>query len=145
MFEYLRGRSGRAEFWASVGILIVVTVALALLKLNGAGGVMMFLWLLIWARRLHDLNRSSLWGLLPFGVILVLTVVAVTVGGNDLMDAVTYGQTGAGKITDKGLQVLLGFALAVLVVQGGFTIWLGSRRGDAGTNRFGPPPAGLTS
>ncbi len=33
--------------------------------------------------------------------------------------------------------------MALLAVQAGFTIWLGVKAGDAGDNRFGPPPKDL--
>jgi len=140
VLEYLKGRSGRKEYWASVGILFVVALGLAALNLNGASGVMVFLWLLIWGRRLHDINRSSAWGLLPIVAALVIAFVAVTFGGRDLLNAVQYSQSGKGAVSEKGAYAFFGLLAAVLVVQGGFTIWLGVKRGDAGDNKFGPPP-----
>jgi uncharacterized membrane protein YhaH (DUF805 family) len=61
VIEYLKGRSGRKEFWASIGLLLLVGIGLSLLHVNGASGVTMFLWFIVWGRRLHDLGKSAAW------------------------------------------------------------------------------------
>jgi uncharacterized membrane protein YhaH (DUF805 family) len=105
----------------------------------------MFLWLLIWSRRLHDINRPSWWALLPVAAIFAVALAAVAFGGRALMDAVEYSQSGKGDVSERGAYAFFGLVIGALIVQGGFTIWLGSKRGDTDSNRFGPPPAGLGS
>jgi hypothetical protein len=43
-------------------------------------------------------------------------------------------------ITAFGLYIMTGVVLASLLVQYGFSIWLGVKAGDPSENRFGPPP-----
>ena len=140
MIEYLKGRSGRKEYWASIALLLLVGIGLALLHVNGASGVTTFLWFIVWGRRLHDLGKSAVWVLAPLIAMIAVAVAAFAIGGQVLMDAVRYAETGQGPIPTAGLQMFFGLVIVLLAIQAGFTIWLGAKAGDAGDNRFGPPP-----
>jgi len=144
VFEYLKGRSGRKEYWASIGLLLLVGVVLMLLRVNGASGATTFLWFIVWGRRLHDLGKSAVWVLAPIGAMVAVAVAAFLFGGQALMDAMQYSETGTGPISDKGAYLFFGLVVALLAIQAGFTIWLGVKSGEVGNNRFGPPPAGAT-
>lgn len=141
MFEYLKGRSGRKEYWASVGILVLVGIALAVFRIPGAGAATTFLWILIWSRRLHDMGKSAWWVMAPIGVMVVICVAAFALLGGPLMDAMKYSETGNGKVTDQGATLFVALVIALFLIQLAFTIWLGVVKGEVSDNRFGPPPA----
>jgi uncharacterized membrane protein YhaH (DUF805 family) len=140
VIEYLKGRSGRKEYWASIGILLLLGIGLAFLHINGASGVTTFLWFIVWGRRLHDINQSAAWVLAPLAAMVAVAVVGLLFGGPALMDAVKYSETGQGQVSDAGAMWLFGLFAALVLIQAGFTIWLGVKAGDAGDNKFGPPP-----
>lgn len=140
MIGYLKGRSGRKEYWASIAILLIVGIGLALAHVSGASGVTTFLWFIVWGRRLHDFGKSAAWVLAPLVAMIAVVAVAFAIGGQVLMDAVRYAETGQGSTPTVGLQMFFALAVALLAIQAGFTIWLGMKNGDAGDNRFGPPP-----
>ena len=143
MIEYLKGRSGRKEYWVSIAILLIVGIGLALAHVSGASGVTTFLWFIVWGRRLHDFGKSAAWVLAPLVAMIAVAVAAFAIGGPALMDAARYAETGQGPIPEAGLQMFFGLVIALLAIQAGFTILLGARKGDAGDNRFGPPPKDL--
>ena len=143
MFAYLSGRSGRAEFWIGIAMLFAVGIGLAVFQIAGASAVTTFLWIILWARRLHDLGKSGWTMLIPIGLMLLATFGAFAWGGDALVQAMRYAQLPEGKLSEQGARLLLAFAGIIIVIQGGFTIWLGSKAGEPGSNRFGPPPGKL--
>lgn len=140
MFEYLKGRSSRKEYWASIGLLILVGIVLTLLHIDGASAATTFLWIIVWNRRLHDIGKSGWHTLAPIGVMILVSVAAFAFGGDVLMDAMRYSESGNGPVSDRGTYLFLGLVITLLVIQASFTIWLGAKAGDSGSNRFGPPP-----
>lgn len=140
MFEYLRGRSGRKEYWASIGLLLFVGIVLTLLHVDGASAATTFLWIIVWSRRLHDIGKPGWYTLAPIGVMVLVVVAAFLFGGEALLDAMRYGDAGEGPVSDRGAYLFLGLVFVLLAIQAGFTIWLGAKAGDIGGNRFGPPP-----
>lgn len=140
MFAYLQGRSGRKEYWIGVGLLLLVGIGLAYANVGGASGATTFLWVLIWNRRLHDIGKSGWIILAPLGLMIAVAIAGALLGGNELLKAFEYSQKGTGPVTDRGAMLFVGLVIALLAIQFGFTIWLGVRKGDDGSNRFGPPP-----
>jgi uncharacterized membrane protein YhaH (DUF805 family) len=140
VFEYLKGRSGRKEFWASIGLLLLVGIGLALLHVDGASAATTFLWIIVWSRRLHDIGKPGWYTLAPIGVMVLVVVAAFLFGGEALMDAMRYSEAGEGPVSDRGAYLFLGLVFVLLAIQAGFTIWLGMKAGDAVGNSFGPPP-----
>jgi uncharacterized membrane protein YhaH (DUF805 family) len=143
VFAYLNGRSSRAEYWIGIALLLLVGVGLALANVSGASGATTFLWIIVWARRLHDTGKSGWVILIPVALMLVVSIAAFTLGGDELMSAMRYSQTNNGQVTERGAYLFLAFVGVVLLIQGGFTIWLGAKAGEPGNNRFGPPPGKL--
>ncbi len=143
MFAYLSGRSGRAEFWIGIAMLFAVGIGLAVFQIAGASAVTTFLWIILWARRLHDLGKSGWTILIPVGLMLLASFAAFAFGGDELIKVMRFAQTNAGEISEHGVRLFLIFACVIGVIQGGFTIWLGSKAGEPGNNRFGPPPGKL--
>lgn len=84
-------------------------------------------------RRLHDLDRSGWWILLPF-VPIVLGVVLVSVG----MVSALSGAGGMGGIGMAGMAVMgIGMICAIVLL-----IWF-CTAGTSGPNRFGEDPKGI--
>jgi uncharacterized membrane protein YhaH (DUF805 family) len=116
-FWWLQGRAGRREYWASLGCLFAVGLAMEYFpggpKLGSALSiVLMFLQI----RRIHDFGRSGWWAVA--GTFGPLPVAAVLAAASSLEVAVVA-------------TILLALALMILV---------GAIPGSAADNRFGPPP-----
>lgn len=104
-------RAGRKEYWLWVAMLTAVGL------IPGAGAGTQALWLFVFTRRLHDLDRSGWWSLAPMGVAFAILLVGMAIG----VDIPTA-------------TLIAGVSSWV------FTTWLGCQPGDAMGNRFGPPP-----
>jgi uncharacterized membrane protein YhaH (DUF805 family) len=143
VFAYLNGRSGRAEYWIGIALLLIVGLGLALANVGGASGATTFLWVMVWARRLHDFGKSGWIIAIPIGLMIVASAVAFALGGQQLVETMRYIETSTGAISEQGAWQFLGLVGVALVIQGGFTIWLGVKASEPGSNRFGPPPGNL--
>jgi uncharacterized membrane protein YhaH (DUF805 family) len=143
VFAYLNGRSSRGEYWIGIALLLLVGIGLAVANISGASAAVTFLWILVWARRLHDFGRSGWVILIPMGLMIAVSVAAFALGGDELLNIMRYTQTNSGEVSERGAYFFLALVSAVLLIQGGFTIWLGARAGEPGSNRFGPPPGRL--
>ena len=75
MFEYLKGRSGRKEYWASIGLLLFVGIVLTLLHVDGASAATTFLWIIVWSRRLHDIGKSGWFILIGFSMVIAVAAI----------------------------------------------------------------------
>ena len=121
------GRAGRPEYWWF--FLFYAIVYIATLFIPFVGFIVWLALLLpslaVTARRLHDIDRSGWWCLLPIGSGLAGLVVGVVMVVLFEQPSIAAFMTLAGG--------LAGFiALLVFLV----------RAGDAGDNRYGPPPGG---
>ncbi len=135
------GRARRAEFWwfwlLGVGITIGVTTIDFALKMRAPGTLVSLVLLspniAVNVRRLHDLDRSGWWLLIPtaLGVIGAVTLVFSAF-------ALIFNDTGSAEATADALALLAIPAVAV-AVNIGFLVWL-CQRGTRGDNRFGPDP-----
>jgi hypothetical protein len=65
------------------------------------------------------------------------------VGGEGLLKAFEYANTNEGSLSTSEAYAFLGLVLMLLIIQFGFTIWLGLKPGESRENRFGPPPGDL--
>lgn len=90
--------------------------------------------LAVGVRRLHDIDRSGWWILLPLGPILIGAILM----GAGMMQTLTGGAgAGLGGLAMfGGLMLLVGFACAILLL-----VWY-CTAGTPGPNRFGEDPKG---
>lgn len=144
MLDFFTGRSNRQEYWISVALLIVVALVLNILNMQAATAAVTIMWVVTWVRRLHDVDLSGWWAALPIGLLFVLVGAVIAFGGNEVIVALRAIQADdETALTGPAANVVLIVALAGLVIQFGFTIWLGAKKGSAGKNKFGAPPEPL--
>jgi uncharacterized membrane protein YhaH (DUF805 family) len=142
MFSFFTGRSNRQEYWISVALLIVVAFALTALHMESASAAITIMWVITWIRRLHDVGRSGWYALLPIALMIVAVTLGFVIGGQPFINALAAIETMRADVAipDRVLYLIVAVGLAAIIVQFGFTIWLGAKKGDAGNNRFGTPP-----
>jgi uncharacterized membrane protein YhaH (DUF805 family) len=130
MGSFLGGRSDRWEYWTSVALLTAAGLILPMLHVRAAVVALAVMWVVTWVRRLHDINL----------LLVILIAAGFFFGGNDFVNALKQSQTHRVlPISQEGLYRFEGFLLASLLVQYGFSLWLGVKMGDPNANRFGPP------
>lgn len=142
MFSFFTGRSGRQEYWISVGLLIVAAFALSALRMEAAGAAITIMWVITWMRRLHDIGRPGWIALLPILLMIGAIVVGVAAGGQPFLNAIAAleAMNGNAVIPDRIAYLIVGVGAVAVICQFGFSIWLGVKAGDSGQNRFGQPP-----
>jgi uncharacterized membrane protein YhaH (DUF805 family) len=155
------GRIGSQDFMKAGVILIVVGVALSLLKimnpsailLVGTGNILLlYPWITIWVKRLHNGNKS---GAMIFGyiglyiaIILVLTIVVMVMFGDGTLwnaaqayakKEITYSEYMSVVETASEENLALPSLIAG-VIASFITLVIGDKAtpNDAGDNRFGP-------
>ena len=131
------GRAPRSEFWwYQLFYLIIVGVPLAFISetLDNLWSLLNFIpALAVSCRRLHDIDKSGWWQLLPM-VVLPLFMLGFALRGFDLVDY-TSGLFGS-PIAWAG--IVIGIGLYILLI-----VWF-ARQGTPGPNRFGQDPFGRT-
>ena len=142
MFSFFTGRSNRQEYWISVALLFAVALLLEALHMQGANAAVTIMWIITWLRRLHDIGKPSWWALIPIVLLIAVVFAGFALGGEPLVKALTaiQSQDANYAIPDNIVYLLAGVGVAAVVIQLGFTIWLGVKKGDEGSNRFGAPP-----
>jgi uncharacterized membrane protein YhaH (DUF805 family) len=138
MGSFLGGRSDRWEYWVSVALLTVAGVLLPILHVRAAVAALFVMWMVTWARRLHDIGISGWVALIPGAAVIVPILLGLLIGGNHFRNVLaTWSSNGADHVSQRDM-ALLGFVLVSAAIQYGFSIWLGIKAGDAASNRFGP-------
>lgn len=131
------GRLGRQDFWLGVLILAVVGAVVSRLPFIHWLAILL-LWpqFCIGAKRLHDIGRSAVLLVVPFGVFLVCTVIATVVGGlAGLITGAVFGfgaGVGAGAVTG-GLIMTVSWVVSLA-----FLLWVGLTPGVPHDNQYGP-------
>ncbi|NEX91875.1 DUF805 domain-containing protein [Caulobacter sp. 17J65-9] len=142
MMSYWGGRSRRKEYWLTLVAVLAAAVIMNVVLPNGpSSGVMTVLWSMAYVRRLHDLNRTGWWVAALFGLQLAVLGLALALGGQGALAALA-GDAAAVDTPEGQVDLLVGMGgvVVALLMQAGFSLWLGVVRGDAGDNRFGPAP-----
>jgi uncharacterized membrane protein YhaH (DUF805 family) len=136
------GRIGRQDFWIGFAILVAIGVVLGWIPVLGwlISLALCYAQVCLGSKRLHDMGRSGFLMLLPFAVIVVLTVMGMMFGG--LAMVAGYGHGGAvGAGAMAGMGILFGLVgLAGFILNIGFLLWMGLTPSQPGENRYGPEP-----
>ncbi|MEI9964536.1 MAG: DUF805 domain-containing protein [Caulobacteraceae bacterium] len=139
------GRSSRKDYWAGVVALVAAWVLSHLLHVFAPiiWILLIYPWVCVYAKRLHDFGKSAWLMLIPFAVIAVCVVMALIFGGaSAIAMMIAIGQGGseptslaafAGGI--GAMMVLLGIAALAKLA---FLIWVGVTPGDPGRQRLWP-------
>jgi uncharacterized membrane protein YhaH (DUF805 family) len=148
LFLSANGRAGRQEFWIGFLILLVAGFVLGLVPLVNmvAGLVLIYPWVCLYSKRLHDFGKSGWLTLVPFGLGLVGVVCTVAFGGMAALTAMATKNAGgtdnAAAMSAVGAMGTMSIVWMVIGLAGiAFLLWVGLSKGDAGDNKYGPPPA----
>lgn len=144
LFLSADGRIGRGEFWAGWCILFVINLVVHFIPGPGQliALVLIYPWVCVYSKRLHDMGKSGWLQLIPIVVFLVAIIVGVIAGGTAaIMGAMSgHSDAEAGMAALGGLGlffILLCLALLVSLI---FLLWVGISPTQPGENRYGPEP-----
>lgn len=139
LFLDSKGRIGRKDFWIGFAILFVAALVLGMIPVLGQiiTLLMLYLWVCLGAKRLHDMGKSGWLMIVPFALQLVTIIAAIMAAGGAMMAAGVSGDPTAvaAGMAGGGLVMML-CGLASLA----FLIWIGATPGQPGDNQYGPPP-----
>ena len=139
------GRIRRSHFWVAWLIILGVYVVLSWIPLlNLLTIVLIWPFVAICVKRLHDMDRPGWFAAIPWGGSLVLTVVGfMMVGASIFAAGASDGYNG----NPAAFLALMGPGIGAFVLASliwiGFILWIGLVEGQPGANRFGPNPKGL--
>jgi uncharacterized membrane protein YhaH (DUF805 family) len=152
LFLSPEGRMGQKDFWIGFLILFVIWLLSPILHVLAllVWLALLYAWICLFAKRLHDMGKSAWLMLLPFGVAVIAGCLALVLGGVSAVSAIwAAAQGGFEPASWTAFFGALGAMVAFLGIAGlvklVFILWVGLSRGDAGPNRWGPPPGSLTS
>ncbi|MEM7729712.1 MAG: DUF805 domain-containing protein [Pseudomonadota bacterium] len=159
------GRTDRRTFWITLAAFAgLVTVFKWGLFQNDTSGVVYFWGFLIWmtmlfcglfaiyGKRLKDFGRSVLPIItLIAAILIVMIVIMLSFGGAEYFEA--YSQYERKATIDPEVRAAINARYEARMAEAGpittgtigamivaFTLWVGLRRGDPQTNKYGPPP-----
>jgi uncharacterized membrane protein YhaH (DUF805 family) len=147
LFLSHHGRIGQKDYWVAVLILIVAWIVSHALHVLAPliWLLLIYPWVCVIAKRLHDFGRSGWVILVPVAVDIAALCLAIVFGGASLVSAGYAAWSGG--FDPSTWAVLLGAVGAMLVFLGiagvvkiVFLLWVGLHAGDPGENRYGPPP-----
>lgn len=136
-----KGRIGRKDFWIGFAILFVAGLVLGMIPVIGQiiGLLMLYLWVCLGSKRLHDMGKSGWLMVVPFALQVLAMVLVVMAAGGAMMAGAAGGDAAGGAMAGAmggGLIAMLA-GLASLA----FLIWIGATPGQPEANQYGPPPA----
>ena len=150
LFLSANGRIGQKDFWIGFAILFVAGFILGLIPVIGqiAQLAMIYCWVCLYSKRLHDFGKTGWLAAVPFGIWAIAGVLAVmaVIGGSAA--AIGAAGSGVGEAAAAGgmMAALGGMALVMMLaflVWIGFTLWVGLTKGDPASNQYGAPTASM--
>ena len=144
------GRISQKDFW--IGVLVLVCLWLVSHFLHVLAPLIWLLlvypWVCIYAKRLHDFGKSGWLVLLPIVVGIGALCLGLLFGGLGAIGALvaifTNGaEPSAWAAVFAGLGIMLAFLGLAAIAKLVFMLWVGLSPGDPGDNRYGPPPGAL--
>ena len=146
------GRMSQGSFWLCALILFVAWVLSHLFHVFAPiiWLLLLYMWICVYAKRLHDFGRSAWLILLPAVVGMGAVFMGLLFGGLSAIGAIVAmathgGEPSAWAAMFAGLGIMLAFLAVAGVAKVIFLLWVGLSPGDPGDNRYGPPPAPATA
>ena len=150
LFLSANGRVGQGAFWIGFLILVGAWVVshLFLVLAPVIWLALLYPWVCLFAKRLHDFGRSGWLILVPFVVAVVAVTCAFVFGGIGAMGTIwtiaTEGEEPSAWATAiSGMGAMLGFLAVAGLVKVAFILWVGLSKGADGPNAYGPPAGPL--
>lgn len=146
LFLSAEGRINRQTFWVGIAATFVASMVAGALPLIGGLVKLALLWpqVCLNAKRLHDMGRTGWLMLVPVAVAVAAMSLAMAFGGAAFLGAGLLHHMGANLAGHgafaAGLGAAGGFMAVAMLVGLAFLLWIGLTPGEAGDNRFGPPP-----
>lgn len=144
LFLSANGRIGRSEFWAGWCILFVANLVLHFIPVIGwiAALVMIYCWVCVYSKRLHDMGKSGWLQIIPMVVMFGGVIFAVVAGIGAVIGAGASGGSDAAAVTAAlgGVGIMFLVLALCLLISLGFLLWVGLSASEPGDNRYGPSP-----
>lgn len=148
LFLSAEGRIRQQDYWIGVLILFALWIVSHLAHIFAPliWLLLLYPWVCVLAKRLHDFGKSGWLILVPVVIGFLCLCAAIVVGGAAAIGAIFTASTSDGSDMGNWAGILgaFGIALAFLgiaaVVKLVFLLWVGLHGGDPGPNRYGPPP-----
>lgn len=137
------GRIGQGQFWIGFLILFVGGILIHLVPIAGTLVWLLstYCWVCLFSKRLHDMGKSG-WLQVWFYLFDLMAIAALIVGGfGSILAAVLTGGQVAWGLLAGGVGLLFLAICAIALSKLLLVLWLGLSPGQAGDNRYGPPPA----
>lgn len=115
-------RLNRRYFWIGLGVTAGLTGVMAPEHSWILNGGFVLPWVLLHGARLHDFGHRGIWSLVVVAAILVLLTSLAALRP----PTIVYGPA----------------AFLAFVLIASFSLFVGTKRGDAQANKFGPAPSG---
>lgn len=141
LFLDAKGRIGQSDFWIGFAILFVAGIVLGMIPVikQFAGLILLFPWICVYSKRLHDFGKTGWLVLVPIGVVFVAIIIAIMTGGMAMLAG--GANNAAGAMAGLGTMGLV--MIVALLICLAFLLWVGLTKGDPGDNQYGPPPRKL--
>ena len=147
LFLSAEGRIGRKDFWIGVLILFAVWAIAPVVHILAPliWLLLVYPWVCVFAKRLHDFGKSAWLIALPFAVGAVCLSLGVMFGGLAALGSVwslAYGaeNPSAWAMMISGFGIMFAFVCLAGLVKLAFLLWVGLSPGDPAANRYGPAP-----
>ena len=147
LFLSAEGRIRRKDFWIGALILVVVGCLSVLFHILAPliWLALLYPWVCVFSKRLHDFGKSGFLILAPVAVGVVAFVLALVFGGIGAIGALVTAANGGSEPSSWAVLFgALGVALVFLSIAGlfklVFILWVGLSPGAPGENRYGPAP-----
>ena len=142
------GRISQGQFWAGWGVILAGNIVANFIPLLGLiiSLGLIYVGCCVYGKRLHDMGKSAWLHAIPWGISIVLTIVAVVIAMPAIMAAMQNADTMSEEEMVAAMMGSMGPAMGIgslsMLIWLGYTIWVGVSGSDPNDNQYGPGLAG---